>query len=72
MEFQKKKRVLFNHLHPLDHAVIYIVSTMDAVPWLDSTPPYQVAYAHLNLLVNDAKKVNAEDTWEIEFYHLLL
>ena len=40
---------------------------MDAVPCLDSTPPYQVAYAQLNLLANDVKKVNAEDTLGVEF-----
>ena len=58
--------MLFNHLHPLNHAVIYIASTMDAVPCLDSTPPFQVAYAQLNLLANDVKKVNAEDTLGVE------
>ena len=39
---------------------------MDTVPCLDSTPPYQVAYAQLNLLANDVKKVNAEDTLGVE------
>ena len=79
MEFQKKKRALFSaststlhlrplHLHPLNHAVIYIVLTMDAVPCLDLTPPYQVASAQLTLLENDAKKVNAEDTWGVELF----
>ena len=54
------------HPHPLNHAVIYIVLTMDDVPCLDLIPPYQVASAQLTLLENDAKKVNAEDTWGVE------